>query len=104
MIRYLIPLIFSTVAAIPPTCPEIPPSECGPESMICPGGMDSNGCMMPDMCIPAMGSLGPDGYMCPALCPTMCGPEDMACPGGMDSNGCWMPDMCIPMGVECPVK
>ena len=109
MIQYLIPLIFSTVAAIPPICPEIAPSECGPESMTCPGGMDSNGCMMPDMCMPMMGPLGLDGNECPAFCPANCGPENIICSGGMDSNGCKMPDMCIPSkgppdfhGNQCP--
>ena len=33
------------------------PPDCGEDSMPCPGGMDGNGCMMPDFCIPTKGGL-----------------------------------------------
>jgi len=75
---------------------------CGPEDMMCPGGMDAMGCMMPDMCMPSKGPMGNDGVECPGMCPTQCAPGDMMCPGGMDGNGCMMPDTCTPEGTECP--
>merc|ERR1711997_1183069 len=36
------------------------PMNCGKDMMLCPGKMDSNGCKMPDMCMP--------GKFCPAEC------------------------------------
>ena len=104
------------------TCPMV----CGPEEFVCPGGVDSMGCMMPDMCMPSKGNFviqgpqylipnkkysfktyqGPmdlNGVECPALCPTMCAPGDMMCPGGMTETGCMLPDTCQPEGTECPM-
>ena len=85
-------------------CPEWEPSKCGPDDMPCKGGMDWDGCPMPDFCMPAKGPGD-----CPSFCPTKCGPEEMPCWGGMDPKGCMMPDTCIPMkgpmgkdGMECP--
>ena len=40
---------FECPAACPVTCPE--------DSMHCPGGMDPNGCQMPDTCMPVNGML-----------------------------------------------
>ena len=39
----------------PPTCPVTCPTPCGPGEMRCYGGIDANGCNMPDTCIPAYG-------------------------------------------------
>ena len=47
---------------MPIACPEMPPVECRPESIVCSGGMDSIGCMMPDVCMPM-------GTECPAMAP-----------------------------------
>ena len=33
-------------------CPAMCPTVCGPDMMMCPGGADPNGCMMPDLCMP----------------------------------------------------
>ena len=41
-------------------CPGMCPTQCAPGDMMCPGGMDGNGCMMPDTCTP-------EGTECPAL-------------------------------------
>ena len=30
---------------------------CGAEEMLCPGGMDPQGCPMPDMCMPSTGNF-----------------------------------------------
>ena len=88
----------------PPTCPVTCPTPCGPGEMRCSGGMDANGCMMPDTCIPAFGKYricflflvckklqfnqkiaadGVDGVKCPNVCPVPCGLEEVFCPGGL---------------------
>ena len=36
-------------------CPPIEPAKCGPEDMVCPGGLGWEGCPMPDMCMPGKG-------------------------------------------------
>merc|ERR1711981_104517 len=105
------------------------PMDCG-KDMMCPGGMDPQGCAMPDSCHP--GKFCPVNcdwekeMMCPGTwdaktgeqtsadtcipmksgdcynhCPMDCG-KDMMCPGGMDPKGCPMPDMCFPAGKDCP--
>ena len=80
----------------------MPPTECGTNEMMCPGGMDPEGCPMPDMCIPADGPMGYD-TMCPNFCPATCGMDEMLCPGPIDSFGCMMPDTCMPMmNGDCP--
>ena len=38
-------------------CPSFCPMKCGPEDMHCAGGMDWNGCPMPDTCMPSKGKL-----------------------------------------------
>ena len=99
--------------------------------MPCPGGMDSNGCMLPMTCISLIGkvsiiienkkswkffnfylkiqgTVGTDGTNCTVTCPANC-PFDMkTCYGGSDSNGCPMSDTCINIptdiyGNGCPV-
>ena len=71
---------------------------CGPEDMMCPGGMDANGCPMPELCMPMKGPMGFDGVTeCPSNCPTFCGAEEMMCPGPVDANGCMGPETCMPM-------
>lgn len=89
----------------PPYCPDIFPMECGPEDMICPGGMDPEGCPMPDMCWPAIGPMGEDGIECPSHCPVMCGMDQMMCPGIIDFAGCMGPETCQPMmdAIGCPL-
>merc|ERR1739847_202757 len=67
---------------------------CGPREMHCSGGMDGNGCPMPDTC--QAETRGFNGAVCPAHCPVMCGPNDLWCDGGSDCNGCKMPNTCVP--------
>merc|ERR1712025_642033 len=75
-------------------CPGMCPMQCGPGNIVCPGGFDSNGCKMADLCIHApIDTIGG----CPAMCPVNCPENYMKCPGGMYGNGCVMPDNCIPM-------
>ena len=38
-------------------CPAHCPANCGMEEMMCPGGEDPNGCMMPESCIPSKGTI-----------------------------------------------
>ena len=64
---------------------------CAPEDMLCPGGVDPEGCTMPDLCMPMN-----DGE-CPSMCPVTCSAEEMLCPGPMDTNGCMGPETCQPM-------
>merc|ERR1712020_185538 len=105
------------------------PMDCG-KDMMCPGGMDPQGCAMPDSCHPGkfcpVNCDGEKEMMCAGKwnedwteqisgdycipmksgdcynhCPMDCG-KDMMCPGGMDPKGCPMPDMCFPAGKDCP--
>ena len=98
MNAFLATILFAAAAVS--GCPEMAPVECMPEDMVCPGGLDWEGCPMPDMCMPSKGPMGYDGIECPAYCPTNCGPEDQWCYGGMDANGCEMPATCMPMKGE----
>ena len=50
-------ITLTLVAAAASACPEMTHMECGTEEMLCPGGMDSEGCPMPDMCMPMMGEM-----------------------------------------------
>ena len=38
-------------------CPAYCPANCGMEEMMCPGGEDPNGCMMPESCMPSKGTI-----------------------------------------------
>ena len=86
-------------------CPGHCPANCRMEEMMCPGGEDPNGCMMPETCIPSKGTtlifnhavlkliihiikgpMGKDGMDCPAYCPATCSMDQQMCPGGHDSN------------------
>ena len=33
-------------------CPQFCPVKCGMDDVWCPGNMDDNGCMMPEVCMP----------------------------------------------------
>ena len=107
----------------PPTCPVTCPTPCGLGEMRCSGGMDANGCMMPDTCMPAFGKYricflflvckklqfnqkiaadGVDEVKCPNVCPVPCGLEEVFCPGGlMQTTGCPMPNTCMPKIGKC---
>ena len=39
------------------SCPVVCPAACGIAEQNCPGGVDSNGCMMPDVCTPMTGNF-----------------------------------------------
>ena len=47
-------VIFSSLA-FGQNCPEILPTECGPNEMVCGGGIDAEGCPVADTCIPNTG-------------------------------------------------
>ena len=72
-------------------CPNIEHPICSHEDMPCWGGLDPDGCSMPDTCIPHK-----DSNDCPGICPTFCNMGEMMCPSGEDSNGCRSPDSCYP--------
>merc|ERR1711894_51719 len=97
-------ITLTLLAAAASACPELLPAKCGPEAMMCPGGMDpQSGCPLPDLCVPGIWARQDS---CPSFCPTFCGPDEMMCPGGMDDQGCPMPDMCMPSKgamEHCPV-
>ena len=38
-------------------CSVVCPAACGIAEQNCPGGVDSNGCMMPDVCTPMTGNF-----------------------------------------------
>ena len=50
-------IALTLLAAAASACPELLPAKCGPEEMMCPGGMDPQGCPMPDMCMPSKGNF-----------------------------------------------
>merc|ERR1712111_167827 len=82
-------------------CPDPPPPvECAEGDMPCPGGVDPEGCIMPDSCVPMKGAPGNDGLDCPGMCPATCGADEMMCGGGPDMNGCPMPGWCMPNTYE----
>jgi hypothetical protein len=75
-------------------CPGFCPGNCGPHEIMCPGGLDNEGCPIPDQCMPTM--LDHNGLECPSHCPIMnCGPDEMICPGGINCLGCLNEDTCI---------
>ena len=54
------PDLFKFYSILDPTglgCTVHCPIPCGPGHMTCYGAFDSNGCMMPDTCIPMTGSV-----------------------------------------------
>ena len=53
---------------------EMCPTVCGADEILCPEGMDPNGCKISDLCMPFMGPSGNDGNACQVMCPTMCDP------------------------------
>merc|ERR1719369_1600741 len=91
-------------------CQPITPPKCDEKDLSCYGGVDPDGCPMPDFCSPSIQVPGKDGNFCPAFCPTKCSSVDeMSCYGGEDGNWCQMPDFCHPSkgnpgfdGNECP--
>ena len=80
----------------------MPPVECGNENIVCPGGMGSIGCIMPDLCMPVTENCPAFSRACPEMPPVECRPTSIVFSGGMDSIGCMMPDLCMPMETECP--
>merc|ERR1712107_208554 len=113
-------------------CPDHVEIDCGKDYMVCHGGMDPEGCPMPDLCMPADGFCpvfcGQDEMNCPGhwdmetgkqmspetcqpmksgdcynACPIVCGKDETMCPGEMDSQGCMMPDFCH-FGDFCPTS
>ena len=54
--KVLLPLItLAYLASAQKDCTNPEPIECGEDMMICPGGDDGYGCMMPDTCMPTKG-------------------------------------------------
>ena len=82
-----------SVTATTATCSITCPTPCSAGESKCPGGTDSNGCPMPDQCIPK--TFGNDGTACPMTCPVTCPTDSTMCPAKMDPNGCPMAGTCI---------
>ena len=85
-------------------CPNFCEDICGPEEMLCPGGMDDNNCKMPDFCIPTVGPIDKagkvfyNGNQCSNTCPLKCGPDNSKCGGEIDARtGCKNPEWCLPI-------
>ena len=54
--KVLLPLIALVyLASAQKDCTFADPPKCGPEEMPCWGGVDENGCMFPDFCMPIKG-------------------------------------------------
>ena len=63
----------------PSDCPPITTVECGYDEMKCGGvlgGLDGNGCIMAESCIPRTNGTGDDGHECWSRCPIFCDPDD----------------------------
>ena len=79
-------------------CTAICPTICPPDQETCPGGTtggtNTDGCPMPDTCLPK--TFGTDGStVCPAACPVPCAGDHLYCDGGFDVNGCKKPNTCV---------
>merc|ERR1712086_1030507 len=98
----LIALVY--LASAQKDCTFADPPKCGPEEMPCWGGVDENGCMFPDFCMPIKGgTFDNNGLECPTACPPVyCGKDMKSCYGGDDGNGCMWPNVCSPIDLECP--
>ena len=100
-------------------CPDISdcPTFCLSNEVRCPGGLDENGCKIPDVCIPE--ELDINGTSCQVQhCPVSCNETETFCEGlpilwenatTVLETGCREEDICYPRGVSeagvvCPDK
>ena len=76
-------------------CPNMCPTICTKDQLLCHGGKDANGCKVAgsDKCISITGN-------CPAVCPIICPTDHMICEGEKDANGCALPGTCVPISSE----
>ena len=94
-------------------CPMYCPQQCGAFEQECVGGLDTNGCPLPNFCAPLHfdnqtygGSYraddGTNGTVhCQLHCPKQCNwLNEQSCWGGLDPNGCPEPDYCMSLGYE----
>ena len=89
-------ITLTLLAAATSACPELPPLNCGPEEMVCPGPYDyESDCESPYLCVPIEIWVGKDS--CLSDCPRFCGPGEMACPDGTYyGSNCPRQDICMP--------
>jgi len=62
----------------------------GPDNLFCPGGIESNGCQMMDMCM-----WNNPNSTCTVSCPVTCSNGQLHCPGEAGADGCPLADTCI---------
>ena len=100
------------------TCPQFCPTVCDPlTSITCDGGVDSQGCLKPQICIPrpppsTVASTSCDGSQevtphCEPICPVVCGEHEMFCPSTQVEDGACatVSGFCLPIqtaGTNCP--
>ena len=89
-------------------CPFHCPVKCAETEMLCPGGLDANGCKMPNICVPIQdGTVDNWGNPCWNTCPIVCQEGEQLCGTGVNSwTGCKITGSCEPAmepwNPECP--
>ena len=91
-----------------PECPFHCPVKCAETEKPCPGGLDANGCKMPNICVPIHdGTVDNWGNPCWSSCPIVCQEDEQLCRTGVNPwTGCKITDSCEPAmdpyRPECP--
>ena len=84
-------------------CPPVATAQCEDDKNKCgglQGGVDENGCIITEYCIPRVNGTGKNGEACPGICPNSCdktgenGAGVTNCNKGYDDNGCWLGFYC----------
>merc|ERR1711863_81366 len=88
--------------ALAQACPEVTMPECNDGEFPCWGGLDADGCPIPDYCIPEKtGEIGTDGNECWSMCSPSCNQNETCCDMGY-YNGCWSGGYCTMGWGDCP--
>merc|ERR1712088_439519 len=88
--------------ALAQACPEVTMPECNDGEFPCWGGLDADGCPIPDYCIPEKtGEIGTDGNECWSMCSPSCNQNETYCDMGY-YNGCWSGGYCTQGWGDCP--
>ena len=91
-----------------PECPFHCPVKCAETEKPCPGGLDANGCKMPNICVPIHdGTVDNWGNPCWSSCPIVCQEDEQLCRTGVNPwTGCKITESCEPAmdpyRPECP--
>jgi hypothetical protein len=84
-------------------CPVHCPIECPPDELLCPGQINENGCVDPDVCVKRETKTeGSDkGGLCPGWCPPICRHGELRCPSQVDPcDGCPTEEICVEAALD----